>query len=74
MKAPMPPMAMPPFQDELVIFYERFTSQLDDGNMESHLTHAHTWGDFGGQIFSTEEGQQILIQSFDQDGDGQVRY
>ena len=41
--------------------------------MERHLTHEHTWVDFGKQIFSTQEGQEIIIRSFDQDGDKKVR-
>ena len=58
----------------MVIFYDRFTSQLDDGNIESHLTHGHTWADFGRQIFATEEGREILVRSFDQNGDRQVKF
>ena len=56
----------------MAIFSAGFTSQLDGSNLESHLTHGHTWADFGRQLFVSVEGQEVLIRSFDRDGDRKV--
>ena len=56
----------------MAIYAAGFTSQLDGSNLDSHLTHGHTWGDFGRQVFVSEAGQEVLIRSFDRDGDRKV--
>ena len=58
----------------MAIYSERFTSQLDGSSsyLESHLDRRHTWADFGRQVFISEAGQEVLIRSFDRDGDRKV--